>query len=193
MSPSDCDFAYRTSLFKREPERFVVLNVHFRLLVADASRPITYAELARSLHVDVGGDAPLSEVRDAVLELRRSKAMVLDPTDKDTWSAGSFFTNPILDTDTDLPSQAPRWSQPDGRVKTSAAWLIEQAGFSKGFGADLGRGAATLSTKHTLAVTNRGDATTTELLTLARTVRDGVRSRFGIELHVEPTLVGCQL
>ena len=151
-----------------------------------------YAELARRLGVVVGETAPLADVRSAVLELRRAKGMVLDDTDHDTWSAGSFFTNPVLAA-SEVPVGAPSWAQADGRVKTSAAWLIEQAGFGKGYGADLGTGAATLSTKHTLAITNRGGATTDDILLLARTVRDGVRDRFGVTLHPEPTLVGVQL
>ena len=114
--------------------------------------------------------------------------MVLDPADHDTWSAGSFFTNPVLDADR-VPEGAPAWPQPDGSVKTSAAWLIERAGFGKGYG----EGAARLSTKHTLALTNRGDATTADLLSLAREIRDGVESRFGIRLVNEPVLVGCEL
>jgi UDP-N-acetylmuramate dehydrogenase len=114
--------------------------------------------------------------------------MVLDPADHDTWSAGSFFTNPVVAPDV-LPEGAPAWPQPDGRVKTSAAWLIERAGFGKGYG----EGPARLSTKHTLALTNRGSATTADLLALAREVREGVHDRFGIELHNEPVLVGCCL
>jgi UDP-N-acetylmuramate dehydrogenase len=118
--------------------------------------------------------------------------MVLDPQDHDTWSTGSFFTNPIL-VAADVPLGAPTWMQSDGRVKTSAAWLIEHAGFSKGFGASLGSGRATLSTKHTLAVTNRGGATTEDVLLLARTVRDGVAKRFGVNLQPEPSLVGVTI
>jgi UDP-N-acetylmuramate dehydrogenase len=114
--------------------------------------------------------------------------MVLDPADHDTWSAGSFFTNPVLDPDR-VPEGAPAWPQPDGSVKTSAAWLIERSGFGKGYG----EGAARLSTKHTLALTNRGDATTADLLALARELRDGVEARFGIRLVNEPVLVGCEL
>ena len=136
--------------------------------------------------------APLAEVRAAVLELRRAKGMVLDDADHDTWSAGSFFTNPVLAAG-DVPPDAPQWPQTDGRVKTSAAWLIEHSGFAKGFGTDVGSGAATLSTKHTLAITNRGGATTQDILLLARTVRDGVHDRFGVTLHPEPTLVGVHL
>jgi UDP-N-acetylmuramate dehydrogenase len=129
-----------------------------------------------------------------VLDLRRGKGMVLDPDDPDdhdTWSAGSFFTNPLLDpADADrLPAEAPRWPERDGRVKTSAAWLIEQAGFGKGYGS----GAARVSSKHTLALTNRGGATADDLLALARELRDGVRDRFGVDLTVEPVLVGVTL
>jgi UDP-N-acetylmuramate dehydrogenase len=114
--------------------------------------------------------------------------MVLDAADHDTWSAGSFFTNPVLAAE-DVPEGAPAWPQPDGRVKTSAAWLIEQAGFERGHG----NARAALSAKHTLALTNRGGATAADLVTLAREVRDGVRERFGIELVAEPVLVGCGL
>jgi UDP-N-acetylmuramate dehydrogenase len=119
--------------------------------------------------------------------------MVLDPADHDTWSAGSFFTNPVLDRDAaaSLPADAPRYPQPDGRIKTSAAWLIEHAGYRRGFpGAE---GQVSLSTKHALAITNQGGATTSELLDLARELRGGVRARFGITLEPEPTLVGCRL
>lgn len=193
MSAQDCGFGYRTSVFKREPDRFVVLGVRFRLRPAAVGAAITYSELAKTLGVEVGATAGLSDVRDAVLALRRGKGMVLDAADRDTWSAGSFFTNPILNASQAIPPDAPRWPQSDGRTKTSAAWLIERAGFAKGFGSDVGRGQARVSSKHTLAVTNRGEATTEELLTLARLIRDGVRSTFGIELHPEPTLVGCRL
>ena len=117
--------------------------------------------------------------------------MVLDADDHDTWSAGSFFTNPVLPASEAeaLPADAPRWVQPDGSVKTSAAWLIEKAGFSRGHGS----GRVSLSTKHTLALTNRGGATTEELLALAREIRDGVQSAFGVTLVPEPVLVGCEL
>ena len=123
-----------------------------------------------------------------MLGLRRGKGMVLDPADHDTWSAGSFFTNPVLPADA-VPDGAPAWPQPDGRVKTSAAWLIEHAGFAKGHGNDR----VSLSTKHTLALTNRGTATTHDLLDLAREVRDGVREKFGVTLVNEPVLIGCEL
>ncbi|MFT4009977.1 MAG: UDP-N-acetylmuramate dehydrogenase [Nocardioidaceae bacterium] len=185
---ADCGFGYRTSRFKAEPGRYVVLEVTFQLPLGDLSMPIGYAELASVLGVEIGARASMAEVRSAVLELRRAKGMVLDERDFDTWSVGSFFTNPFVSTDA-LPAGAPAYPQPDGRLKTSAAWLIEQAGFSKGYGNDR----VSLSTKHTLALTNRGTATTADLLALATEIRDGVRARFGITLIPEPTLVGCAL
>jgi UDP-N-acetylmuramate dehydrogenase len=200
FAAADCGFAYRHSRFKAErlPDgtgRYVVLDVGFQLRLADRSEPVAYAELARALGVQVGERAPLTAVRETVLALRRGKGMVLDDADPDTWSAGSFFTNPLLTPEqaAALPADAPRWPAGEGLVKTSAAWLIEHAGFTKGYGIEGGAGAATLSTKHTLALTNRGSATTDDLLALAREVRDGVRARFGVELVNEPVLVGATL
>jgi UDP-N-acetylmuramate dehydrogenase len=189
--PGDCGFGYRTSRFKREPGRYVILSVDFQLRLGPRSEPIRYAELAARLGIGPGDRAPLAEVRAAVLELRRGKGMVLDAADHDTWSAGSFFTNPVLThAESDgLPEAAPRYLQPDGSVKTSAAWLIAQAGFAKGFG----DGPARLSSKHVLALTNAGGATTADLLQLARRVRDGVKEQFGVTLEPEPTLVNCAL
>ena len=188
---ADCGFGYRHSRFKSDPQRHVVLDVTFQLRQGDLGAPVAYAELARTLGVEVGERAPLADVREAVLGLRRGKGMVLDPDDHDTWSAGSFFTNPFVDP-ADLPEGAPAFEQPDGRVKSSAAWLIDHAGFGKGHGLDRG-GRAALSTKHTLALTNRGAATTDDLLALAREVRDGVEAAYGIRLVNEPVLVGCEL
>ena len=188
LAAADCGFGYRSSRFKRDPDRFVVLEVTFQLRLGDLGAPVQYAELARALGVEVGDRPPASRVRETVLGLRRGKGMVLDPADHDTWSAGSFFTNPVLDP-TDVPDGAPTWPQPDGRVKTSAAWLIERAGFAKGHGS----GRVALSGKHVLALSNRGDGTASDLLTLAREVRDGVRARFGVELVPEPVLVNCGL
>jgi UDP-N-acetylmuramate dehydrogenase len=185
---ADCLFGYRTSRFKRDPSRHVVLSVTFQLRQGDLGAPVAYAELARALGIELGERAPLVDVRRAVLELRRGKGMVLDPADHDTWSAGSFFTNPVIHPD-DVPVGAPAWPQPDGRVKTSAAWLIEHAGFAKGYGSER----VALSGKHPLALTNRGGASTDELLALAREVRDGVAERFGVVLVNEPVLVGCTL
>ncbi len=188
FAAADCGFGYRTSRFKRDPGRFVVLGATFQFSLGDRGAPVQYAELARTLGIEVGDRAPAREVRDAVLDLRRGKGMVLDPADHDTWSTGSFFTNPVLPA-AELPEGAPSWPLEDGLVKTSAAWLIERAGFAKGYGTDRVR----LSSRHTLALTNRGGATTAELLDLAREVRDGVRDRFGIILENEPVLVGCTL
>jgi len=188
---AECGFGYRTSRFKREPSRYAVLEVVLQLGLGDTSAPVRYAELARTLGVDLGRRAPLAEVRSAVLELRRRKGMVLDPDDHDTWSVGSFFTNPVVPASVAaaLPEDAPRWPADDGLVKVSAAWLIERAGFGRGYG----DGSVRLSSKHTLALTNRGGATTADLLALAREVRAGVRAAFGIDLVNEPVLVGCVL
>ena len=182
MPAAECGFGYRTSVF-RYHDRHVVLAVTYRLREDTRSGPLRYAELARALDVPVGGSAPLAEVREAVLRLRRGKGMVIDPADPDSVSAGSFFTNPILDS---APAGAPAWPQPDGRVKTSAAWLIEQAGFHRGHG----NGRVGISTKHTLALVNRGGASTAELMALAREIATGVHARFGVSLHPEPVLVG---
>jgi UDP-N-acetylmuramate dehydrogenase len=185
---ADCRFGYRTSRFKAEPERHVVLDVTFQLRLGSLGAPVQYAELARTLGIELGQRAPLTEVREAVLGLRRGKGMVLDPADHDTWSAGSFFTNPVVDEGA-VPPGAPSWPQPGGRAKVPAAWLIERAGFHKGYGTET----VGLSTKHPLALTNRGGATTEELLALARQVRDGVEAAHGIRLVNEPVLVGCAL
>jgi UDP-N-acetylmuramate dehydrogenase len=181
-------FGYRTSGLRYQDRR-VVLSVTFELTASDTSGPLRYAELARA----VGADrAPLHEVRAAVLDLRRGKGMVVDADDPDSVSAGSFFTNPILEPDAfaELAQRAgaepPRFPEAGGRVKTSAAWLIERAGFHKG---DT-RGNVGISTKHSLALINRGGATTAELVAFAREIAAGVRERFGIELHPEPILVG---
>ncbi|MBB6627302.1 UDP-N-acetylmuramate dehydrogenase [Nocardioides sp. KIGAM211] len=185
---ADCGFGYRHSRFKADPGRHVVLSVTFQFRQGDLGTPATYAELARTLGVEPGGRAPLADVRAAVLGLRAGKGMVLDEADHDTWSAGSFFTNPVVPAAA-VPDGAPAWPQEDGTVKTSAAWLIEHAGFTKGHGNDR----VGLSTKHTLALTNRGGATTSDLLALALEVRDGVEMQFGIRLVNEPVLVGCSL
>lgn len=191
FAASECDFSYRNSRFKTESQRHVVLSVTFQLSLGHMSVPIAYQELATTLGVEVGDRARSVAVRAAVLVLRGGKGMVLDPDDYDTWSAGSFFTNPVLTPEqaAELPADAPRYEQADGSVKISAAWLIEHAGFAKGYGND----AVALSTKHTLALTNRGTGTTAQLLELAREVRDGVREAYGITLVNEPMLVGCTL
>jgi UDP-N-acetylmuramate dehydrogenase len=194
MLPADLALGYRTSVLKRIPDRWLVLAVTFRLGLDPMSAPVRYAELAGRLSVAPEECVPLADVRSAVLSLRRAKGMVLDAADHDTWSAGSFFTNPILApvVAAELPAGAPRFPLPDGSVKASAAWLISNAGFPRGFGLRPGA-PASLSTKHSLAITNRGGATAADLLELARTVRAGVAERFGILLENEPVLVGCAL
>lgn len=189
LTPADCGFGYRDSRFKRDPGAWVVLAVTFALEDSPLSAPVRYAELARTLDVAVGDRAPLAEVREAVLGLRRGKGMVLDAADPDTRSAGSFFTNPVVaPTALDgIEGSPPAWPQDDGTVKTSAAWLIERAGFHKGYGNPDG---IAISSKHTLALTNRGAGTTAELVTLAREIASGVQATFGIALHPEPVFVG---
>lgn len=199
---AECAFSYRHSRFKATPDRYVVLRVRFELEDAEGlSAPVKYAETARALGVEPGDRVPLAAARETVLALRSAKGMVLDAEDHDTWSAGSFFTNPIL-TDTEFAAfharvarrlgedgQPPAYPAGEGHTKTSAAWLIDRAGFTKGYGT----GPARISTKHTLALTNRGDATTEDLLALAREVVTGVRETFGITLVNEPVTVGVSL
>jgi UDP-N-acetylmuramate dehydrogenase len=185
LRPDECGFGYRTSRF-RGSERWIVTDVAFRLPRAAVSAPVSYPELARALGVATGATAPLAEVRRTVIELRRAKGMVVDSADPESRSAGSFFTNPIVVTAVAalLPADAPRWPQPDGRVKLSAAWLIERAGFAKGYTV----GAVGISRKHALALVHRGGGTTRELLALARDIRDRVQARLGIELEIEPVV-----
>ncbi|AIY01775.1 UDP-N-acetylenolpyruvoylglucosamine reductase [Arthrobacter sp. PAMC 25486] len=211
-------FGYRDSLLKATTvngsPRYVVLSVEFQLLLGRMSAPVKYAELARRLGVEVGKRANSLELRRTVLALRASKGMVLDPADRDTFSTGSFYTNPVVSAEVaaTLPADAPRWPVGD-LVKLSAAWLIEHSGFTKGYGlaGELAAGSAasasssdgkhdagtppraSLSTKHTLAITNRGGARTEDILAIAREVRDGVVRQFGITLVPEPVLVGCAL
>ncbi|MDK1472939.1 UDP-N-acetylmuramate dehydrogenase [Streptomyces sp. 549] len=202
LPAADCGFSYRHSRFKADPDRYVVLRVRFRLEDAGGlSAPLRYAETARLLGVEQGERVPAAEARQAVLKLRTGKGMVLDPEDHDTWSAGSFFTNPILDDDAFAAFAArvadrlgpdaapPAFPAGDGRTKTSAAWLIDRAGYTKGYGS----GPARISGKHTLALTNRGGAATEDLLALAREIRDGVHAAFGVTLVNEPVTVGCAL
>ncbi|WP_460749833.1 UDP-N-acetylmuramate dehydrogenase [Myceligenerans cantabricum] len=229
LTNSELGFGYRTSVLKRsmhasgrqegqgDPRapwyptpRYVVLDVTFQLRLGTLSAPIGYAQLAARLGVEQGDRAPSKDVREAVLELRSGKGMVLDnpdAPDHDRWSAGSFFTNPIMPVDLAdrLPAGAPRFAvrgvTESGReptvdpthVKTSAAWLIQHAGFAPGYGLAGEHSPARLSTKHTLALTNRGGACSEDLVALARAVRDGVREHFGVTLVPEPVLVGVAL
>jgi UDP-N-acetylmuramate dehydrogenase len=188
--PERCGFGFRTSAFKYT-SRYVVLSVSLRLTISPVAPPVHYLEVARRLGIEAGATAPSTDVRAVVLDLRRSKGMVLDAADHDTWSVGSFFVNPFVDPG-QVPEGCPNWVV-DDHVKLSAAWLIENAGFGKGFGLDRGRGTVSVSTKHTLALTNRGGATTAELLELARLIRDGVEARFGVRLRPEAHLVGVEV
>ncbi|MDX6649483.1 MAG: UDP-N-acetylmuramate dehydrogenase [Solirubrobacteraceae bacterium] len=196
LAPADCAFAYRSSRFKHADRgRFTILRVVYELPRSRESAPIRYGELARTLGLQAGERAPLAEVREAVLGLRRAKGMVLDPDDPDSVSAGSFFTNPVLDAAAfaglreRAGAEPPAWPQDGAAVKTSAAWLIEHAGFQRGHG----DGPIGLSRKHTLAIVNRGGGTATQLAAFARELRDGVWERFGVVLEPEPVLVGVEL
>ena len=220
FSFEDLEFSYRDSLLKRSTDhgspRYVVLSVTFRLERREDSTPVRYAQLATALGVEVGERAPLTTVRDTVLRLRAGKGMVLDPEDRDTFSTGSFFTNPVVPehelTDR-IPADAPRYPVLDARgrtvegaVKFSAAWLIDHAGFGKGFGLpgtrnelldlageDVAGGRASLSSKHTLAMTNRGEASGEDVAAVARAVQRGVEQVFGVHLEPEPVLLGLSL
>ncbi|MGW4354726.1 UDP-N-acetylmuramate dehydrogenase [Nocardia sp. NPDC004582] len=201
VAPAELGFGYRTSILKHSAAA-VVLAVEFALRADGSSAPLGYRELAGALGAAEGESRPAAEVRAVVLRLRAGKGMVLDPADHDTWSAGSFFTNPVIPDERVAAVRAAIASHlgadvavptypAEGGVKFSAGWLIERAGFAKGFPGD--GSPARLSTKHTLALTNRGAATATDLATLARTVREGVAERFGIELEPEPVTVGVSL
>jgi UDP-N-acetylmuramate dehydrogenase len=184
LMPAECGFAYRDSRLKRDPARFVVLGVRFALHDDERSRPVGYAELARALDVELGETAPLAEVRRAVLEVRRSKGMVLDPADPDSRSAGSFFTNPIVPADRAVDG-CPSWPAGDGQLKLSAAWLVQHAGFGKG----TREGRVGTSSRHSLALTTEPGATAAELLAYADRVAAAVQKRFGVTLTREPTAV----
>ncbi|OCG72663.1 UDP-N-acetylmuramate dehydrogenase [Microbacterium sediminis] len=220
---SELGLGPRTSDLKRhygeDPARSaVILSLTIELeRVGTAPRPITDARIAKAVGLEVGAEATLASIRDRVLAIRASKGMVLDPADDDTRSAGSFFNNPIISErdPRSLPEDCPRWpTEPeidavqvipldrfDGwipapvphhpPVKVSAAWLIEHSGLRKGF--RLGRSRASLSTKHTLAITNRGGASAAEVAELARFVQMRVAQEFGIELRPEPVFVGVEL
>jgi UDP-N-acetylmuramate dehydrogenase len=190
LEAAECGFAYRSSVFKgpsAEPGRWIIFEVRFKLPRHPESMPIKYAELAKALGIAEGGTAPLQHVRDTVISLRRAKGMVVDPTDPESRSAGSFFTNPIVTPDiaAKLEPTPPQWRQPDGRIKLAAAWLIERAGFTKG----LTRGNVGISHKHALALVNRGGATSTELLAFADEIIAAVEARFGVTLVPEPIVV----
>ncbi len=197
LEPEACGFRYRASVFRGDDRR-VVLAVTFALERSATSQPIAYAELAAALGVRVGDRVPAAAAREAVLALRRGKGMVIDPADPDSVSAGSFFTNPVLEPQAFAALRQrvaerlgegvapPRFPTADGTIKTSAAWLIERAGFKRGDA----RGPVAISAKHTLALVNRGGATTAQLVALAREIAAGVEEAFGVALRPEPVFVG---
>jgi UDP-N-acetylmuramate dehydrogenase len=191
FSNSECEFSYRSSVFKKNPGRYVIIDVTFQLRNGEMSLPITYKELASYLGVDLEARALVSDVRKAVLALRAAKGMLLDEKDHDTWSAGSFFVNPIVSKEiaATLPADAPRWPQADGRIKTSAAWLMENAGMKKG----KAHNGAAISTKHVLALVNTGSATAADIIDIARSARSAVHEKFGITLEPEVQFVGLSL
>ncbi len=191
IAGGDCAFGYRSSRFRGD-DRYVIVEVGFALRKDALSAPIIYAELAKALGIAEGERAPLELVRDTVIRLRRAKGMVVDPADPDSRSAGSFFTNPIVDDATRQRFEArldgatyPSWPAGDRLTKLAAGWLIERAGFTKGYA----RGRVGISHKHALALVNRGGGTATELLALAQEIRDRVCERLGVELHPEPIIV----
>ncbi len=188
FTASECDFGYRSSIFKSQANRYVILDVTFQLRIGEESLPIGYAELAKELGVEIGARVAITDVRNAVLKLRSAKGMLIGEGIK---SAGSFFMNPVLEKSIaeKLPSDAPRWPMSDGRVKTSAAWLMEHAGVNKG---DQIAGAQ-ISPKHVLALSNAGDATAKDLIALAKSAQEKVRAKFGITLQTEVQLVGLSL
>lgn len=198
VAPETLRFGYRTSILKHS-DAVIVLEVEFALDPDGRSAPMRYGELARTLDVAPGARTDPTLVRDAVLALRAGKGMLTSPAtvdDHDTWSVGSFFTNPVVSVADferlrgSVDGPVPNYPAPDG-VKLAAAWLVERAGFAKGYPGD---GAPVrLSTKHALALTNRGNATSADVIALARRVRDGVREAFGIDLTPEPALIGCSL
>ena len=188
---SECEFSYRNSYFKAHPGRYVVIEVQFQIRRGEFSDPITYVELSKKLGIEPGEKASVVATRAAVLELRASKGMLLKNDDHDSWSAGSFFTNPIISQQAadQLPNAAPKWPLIDGRVKVSAAWLIENAGIHKGD--ELG--GARISTKHVLALSNSGNATAADIAELAKRARNQVKDVFGITLEAEVNLVGVEI
>jgi len=187
---AECKFSYRNSIFKEQPGKYVILTVTFQLRKGAQSLPITYAELAKQLSVNIGDQVEVTKVRQAVLKLRASKGMLIN-LENEINSAGSFFVNPILSKSAadKLPADAPRWPQNDGKVKTSAAWLMEHSGVVKGEKL----AGAQISNKHVLALTNSGDATAEDIIELARRARKKVYEKFGIKLEAEVQLVGVNL
>ncbi len=194
FAAENCAFSYRSSRFRGD-DRYVITVVDFVFDLDASGTPVRYAELARELGIAEGERVDAARVRETVFRLRRGKGMVLDPDDPESVSAGSFFTNPIIDAASVAHIASVAGSAPPAfdagaeTFKVPAAWLIERAGFKKGEpGGPVG-----ISKKHALALVNRGGASTEDLLSVARSIRGGVQKKFGVELHIEPILVGCTL
>ena len=184
LTNEELKFSYRFSILKNLTSRFIIENVTFRLKRDKNSKITNYPQVAESLGISPGENVSIKDLRKAILEIRNSKGMILNADDHDTFSVGSFFINPIMEKDK-VPTNAPMYENPSGKVKTSAAWLIEQAGFEKGFRL----GGAMISSKHTLAIANSGNATAEDVIELANLITSGVLQKFGIALAIEPRIL----
>jgi UDP-N-acetylmuramate dehydrogenase len=184
LTNEELKFSYRFSILKNLTSRFIIENVTFRLKRDKNSKITNYPQVAESLGINPGESVSIKELRNAILAIRKSKGMILDSKDYDTFSVGSFFINPIMEKDK-VPTNAPMYENESGKVKTSAAWLIEQAGFEKGFRL----GGAMISSKHTLAIANSGNATAEDVIELSNLITSGVLQKFGIALTIEPRIL----
>ncbi len=184
LTNEELKFSYRFSILKNLTSRFIIENVTFRLKRDKNSKITNYPQVAESLGINPGESVSIKELRNAILAIRKSKGMILDSKDHDTFSVGSFFINPIMEKDK-VPTNAPMYENESGKVKTSAAWLIEQAGFEKGFRL----GGAMISSKHTLAIANSGNATAEDVIELSNLITSGVLQKFGIALTIEPRIL----
>lgn len=184
LNNEELKFSYRYSVLKDLTSRFIIENVTFKLKRNKNSNITIYPQVAESLGINPGELVPIKELRKVIIEIRKSKGMVLNSNDHDTFSVGSFFINPVLSKEL-VPTNAPMYEHESGKVKTSAAWLIEQSGFEKGFR----HGGAMISSKHTLAISNSGNATAEDVIELSNRIRSGVKQKFGIELTIEPKIL----
>ena len=184
LTNEELKFSYRNSILKSMTSKFIIENITFRFKKEKESNLTNYAEVAKFLNVTPGSKVSLKELRNAILEIRKSKGMILDPQDNDTFSVGSFFINPVISKSL-IPQGAPIYDAPEGGVKTSAAWLIEQSGFEKGFTYK----GAHISRKHTLAICNSGKASSNEIMELAQLIQESVLEKFAIKLQIEPKIL----